>query len=107
MVDQFIPELLEIDIPAVSVIQAKAFLASVVQKHLDDSVVAHGYGSLVAAISYIDSSVPLWASEALICREWRDSVWLSCYEIMDKVAEGKRTMPSPSILISELPILEW
>jgi hypothetical protein len=39
-------------------------------------------------------------------RDWRDAVWLRCYEVLAEVQAGTRPVPTEAELIALLPSFE-
>lgn len=82
-------------------------LVSVIQKYLDDTVKQRGYDNIVSACSYSNSTDEIFKNEAEACIRWRDTVWRTCYNILDNVKAGNEKIPTAEELISRLPTLEW
>lgn len=82
---------------------AQEMLGRAVQEHLDATARSKGYDSALSCVSYIDSTVEQYRTEATAMRDWRDAVWAACYQIMLEVQAGTRPMPSKEVLISLLP----
>lgn len=81
--------------------QQQAALTAAVQSHLDATARAKGYDSLLSAVSYVGS--PVFGSEAVVFRDWRDAVWGRCYEVEAAVQAGARPLPTVAEVIGELP----
>ena len=77
------------------------------QLHLDTKVSERGYGSILAAVTYVGSQVTQWDTEAQVCLAWRDAVWTAVYQIMADVEQDLRPIPTKDELIAELPELVW
>lgn len=78
-----------------------------VQRWMDTTAHTRGYDDIFTAISYAGSSVPKFQKEGIACREWRDKVWVACYDYLDKVLAGDEELVPVEELISRLPQLEW
>lgn len=76
----------------------------VVQAHLDDTATLKGYDGILSATSYAGYTNQFQA-EGIAYGVWRSAVWAKCYEIMAEVQAGKRSVPSESELIAELPTI--
>ena len=83
-----------------------AALAVAVQGHLDATARAKGYDSALSCVSYLDSTVATYRAEATAMRDWRDAVWLRCYEVLAEVQAGTRPVPTEAELIALLPSFE-
>jgi hypothetical protein len=75
-----------------------------VQEHLDAAARDKGYDSILSACSYVSSTVPKFAAEALVYVALRDAAWSTCYAILADVQSGNRPMPTLQEVIAELPI---
>jgi hypothetical protein len=84
----------------------QATLAAAVQGHLDATARAKGYDSALSCVTYINSTVPQYKAEATAMRDWRDAVWLRCYEVLAEVQAGTRPVPTEAELIALLPSFE-
>lgn len=81
---------------------------SKVQEHLDNTARTRGYDGILSACSYAVSTVNRFRDEGLACVAWRDEVWLYCYDQLDRVRRGERSIPnSPEEFIQELPEILW
>jgi len=86
---------------------AQTRLSAAVQAHLDATARARSYDSALSCVSYIDSTVAQYRAEAATMRDWRDAVWLRCYELLAEVQAGTRPVPTESELIALLPVIQW
>jgi hypothetical protein len=84
----------------------QATLAAAVQGHLDATARAKGYDSALSCVTYINSTVPQYKAEATAMRDWRDAVWLRCYEVLAEVQAGTHPVPTEAELIALLPSFE-
>ena len=79
-----------------------------IQTLLDDFAKTKGYTNLVYAISYKDSSVPQYASEAQRALDLRDQTWSSLYDYFQEVINGIQPVPiNVSEIESKIPELTW
>lgn len=94
--------------PALAFVKAEADFISAVSGHLNTTVQARGYDSMVSCVSYRQSTNPTFAAEAVAAISWRDAVWLYCYAQLAAVQAGTRAIPaSEAAFIAELPVLVW
>ena len=87
--------------------EIQAALTQAVQSHLDSKAQERNYDNIHTACTYINSSDPVFASEASALLLWRDKVWRECYSILDDVKSGRSPIPSVSELLAELPSFSW
>lgn len=85
--------------------EIQARLTQVVQKHLDAKAQELLYDDCNSVCTYIDTGVPKFDDEGRAFRAWRSAVWAKCYEILDEVKAGTRSIPTEEELIAELPEL--
>ena len=86
--------------------QTQAAKIAAVQQHMDDQAKALGYDDIKSAATYAEeTAVPKFQAEGQAFRAWRSLVWAACYQIMDEVSAGDRSVPSDAELIAELPAL--
>lgn len=78
-----------------------------VQKWMDTTVQKRGYDNIVSVCTYATSSDITFSAEGKAAKEWRDKVWRYCYDVVADIVSGKRSIPSISELLNELPKLEW
>lgn len=81
--------------------------AKAIQEHIDATAQSRQYANGFALASYVTSTIPTWAEEALVFVEWRDQVWVYAYTELAKVQAGTRPQPSIAELIAELPAITW
>ena len=65
-----------------------------VQLHIDSIAQDYGYDDIKSAISYLNSTITEWSSEADSFNQWRDAVWLHCLNLMQDVRSGE--VPTPT-----------
>jgi len=94
-------------IPPPTTAEIIAQLTLAVQGHLDTTARQRGYDSVLSATTYATSGSAKFKAEGQACVAWRDGVWAKCYAIMADVTGGLRSVPTPQMLISELPAIVW
>jgi len=82
-------------------------LGQTVKDHLNATVQARDYDSIVSACTYATSAVPSYQADGQACVNWRDAVWPYVYQVLDDVQAGTRAIPTAEELIAELPELVW
>lgn len=82
-------------------------LTSVVQQHLDKEAASHGYDGILSLATYATSTNARFAAEGQAGVLWRDAVWGYCWQVMDDVGGGLRSVPTPQELLAELPGMVW
>lgn len=88
------PTDVDVTVPA-SFEQRKAALLQAVDMLLDSQARAHGYTSILTAITYADEpSVAKFQREGKALRAWRSLVYARCYEIVSEVEAGEREEPA-------------
>lgn len=65
------------------------------------------YLNAVSCVSYINSTVEPWKSEALSFISWRDSVYKYVIEQIELIQTGQRTIPNFQDFKNELPVITW
>lgn len=78
-----------------------------IQSHVDDTARSRLYDSGNSLASYVTSTNPAWAAEAITFVAWRDAVWLYAYTELDKVTAQEREVPTVEDFINELPTIVW
>lgn len=89
--------------PAPTLDQVKAFLASVVQSHVDAPAKAWGYDSAASAVTYVGDLCARFNAEGLAIKEFRSSCWQVAGSIREAVLSGSRPPPSEAELLDEMP----
>ena len=84
----------------------QVYIAAIVQNHLDKAAQARGYDGVLSAVSYKNSSVPRFASDATAFLDWRDAVWGYCYTVLAQVQAGLVQIPTAEEMLAGLPTLE-
>lgn len=78
-----------------------------IQSHVDQTAVSRRYDSGNSLATYVNSTNPGWAAEAIAFVAWRDAVWAYAYAELDRVLNGDREQPTIDELLEELPEMEW
>lgn len=81
--------------------------SSAIQTTIEAMAQGRGYDSSTSLISYLTSSSPQWAGEAVAFVAWRDRVWEYAYTQFALVQSGQRQQPSVAALVAELPVMTW
>lgn len=82
-------------------------LTDAVQRFLDNTAQTRHYDDILSACTYATSLHPPFSAEGQACVEWRDNVWLHCYQVLYQVQNGLRAIPTSDELIAELPSINW
>ena len=77
-------------------------LTDAVQNWMDRRAQERGYDNIASACSYIQSTDEVFRAEAEVCVAWRDRVWRYCYNVLDAVMAGQRSIPTVAELLAEL-----
>ena len=95
------------DPPPPSPEQIMSRLEARVQQWLDEQARALGYDDIKSAVTYAEeSAVPKFQQEGQAMRRLRSLVWARCYEIMNAVQAGQRSIPTEDELIAEMEALK-
>lgn len=95
------------DPPPPTAEQIMARLEARVQRWLDDQAQALGYDDIKSAVTYADEpSVPKFQQEGQAMRQLRSMAWARCYEILNAVQAGQRSIPTEDELIAEMEALK-
>ncbi len=94
-------------LPAVPVPPAVAEYEEAVQRVIDETARQKMFRDGVTMASYVASTVPEWAAQAVAFVAWRDAVWAYSYVELAKVLEGQRPQPGIDALLEELPAIVW
>ena len=87
--------------------QIMARLEARVQRWLDEQARALGYDDIKSAVTYADEpSVPKFQQEGQAMRQLRSMAWARCYEILNAVQAGQRSIPTEDELIAEMEALK-
>lgn len=82
-------------------------LFRMVQVILDEKAQGRGYDNIAAACSYLNSTVPRFATEAQAYLEWRDKVWVASHQLLSEIESGAIALPDKTELIALLPAIQW
>lgn len=78
-----------------------------IQQWLDDKARALGYDDIKSAVTYADEpAFPKFQQEGQALRRLRSLVWARCYEILNAVQAGQRSIPTEDELIAEMEALK-
>ena len=77
-------------------------LTDAVQNWMDRRAQERGYDNIASACGYIQSTDAVFQAEAEVCVAWRDRVWRYCYNVLDEVMAGRRSIPTVEELLTEL-----
>lgn len=105
--DEKIEAVYTLKIPEKTEDEIKRDFIDAVQDHMDGIARTRGYDNIFTACTYSASTVEKFAKEASICIEFRDAVWSYCYEQLDRIIAGERSIPTIDDFISELPEIRW
>ena len=75
--------------------------------YLDEAAQSRQYDGAISLASYLGSTNPQWASEALAFVAWRDAVWVYAYAELGKAMNGERDVPTVAGFLTELPAIDW
>ncbi len=78
-----------------------------IQSMIDQTANERQYDDGNSLASYVNSTVPEWASEAQAFVLWRDQVWTYSLGELEKVKKGQREQPSAGDFLAELPAFAW
>jgi hypothetical protein len=97
-------ETLSNTMPTPTMADCAATLKADVQAWLDATASQNGYDSIASCISYKDSAVAQWATDAKAATAWRDAVWLACFQWQQSAAASPpTTFPTSAQVIEQLP----
>lgn len=86
--------------------QIMSRLEARVQLWLDEQAQALGYDDIKSAVTYADEpAFPKFQQEGQALRRLRSLVWARCYEILNAVQAGQRSIPTEAELIAEMEAL--
>lgn len=82
-------------------------MVDAVQNHLDDVAKTKNYDGILSLCSYANSTKSKFKAEGTAGVKWRDDCWEYCYQVLEDVKAGNRTVPTPEELVLELPTINW
>lgn len=62
------------------------------------------YDSALSCASYSNSTNQQWKNESIAFIEWRDSVWLYAYSLLNELLNGDGDLPSVEEILQGLPV---
>lgn len=78
-----------------------------IQALVDATATERKFRDGVTMASYVNSTNPQWAAEAIAFVAWRDGVWAYAYSELDKVMNGQRTQPTIEEFLAEIDPIDW
>jgi hypothetical protein len=87
--------------------EQQAYYSQLAQNMMDEKARERNYDNIASACSYTASTNSKFAAEAAVCVEWRDAVWVKCYELLNLVLSDKMDIPEPDDFLSMLPTMTW
>jgi hypothetical protein len=77
-----------------------------IDAHVEATARSRNYNSAAHCASYIASTVPIWAAEALAFVAWRDAVWLAAIAALQQ-AQQTGQIPDAAEVLDGLPVIVW
>lgn len=78
-----------------------------IQSLVDATATERKFRDGVTMASYVNSTNPQWAAEAIAFVAWRDGVWAYAYSELDKVMTGQRSQPTVEAFLAEIEPINW
>ncbi|CDI08741.1 hypothetical protein [Agrobacterium pusense] len=78
-----------------------------IQNLVDETAREKQFRDGVTLASYIGSTIPRWAAEAMAFVAWRDNVWRYSYGELAKVQAGQRAQPTVEKFLDEIAPIAW
>ena len=78
-----------------------------IQNLVDETAREKQFRDGVTLASYIGSTIPRWAAEAMAFVAWRDNVWRYSYGELAKVQAGQRPQPTVDKFLDEIARIAW
>lgn len=78
-----------------------------IQALIDSTARERQFRDGVTLSSYIGSTIPRWAAEAMAFVAWRDNVWRYSYGELVKVQAGQREQPTVEQFLTEIAPIAW
>lgn len=79
----------------------------IVQNILDKTAQSRGYDNFISLSTYVNSSYIPFKNDAINALAWRDSVWVTCFDILAKGTSGEIPIPTEEEFITMLPLITW
>lgn len=86
--------------------QVMADMTQAIAAHVDAVARQRNYGNAAHCASYVASTKPEWAAEAVAFVAWRDAVWIAALALRDQVIVSQIVPTIPSVIAS-LPPMVW
>lgn len=88
--------------------ELKAAYVNAVQNALDTKAKERGYDGILSLCTYAASSgIPVFLSEGQAGVVWRDTSWLTCYQMLESWQAGTIAQPSIAEVLAALPVMMW
>jgi len=84
-----------------------ANLENAIQNLVDETAREKQFRDGVTLASYIGSTIPRWAAEAMAFVAWRDNVWRYSYGELAKAQAGQRPQPTVEKFLDEIARIAW
>jgi len=78
-----------------------------IQNLVDETAREKQFRDGVTLASYIGSTIPKWAAQAMAFVAWRDNVWRYAYGELAKVQAGQRPQPTVEKFLDEIARIAW
>lgn len=78
-----------------------------IQNLVDSTAREKQFRDGVTLASYIGSTIPKWAAEAMAFVAWRDNVWRYAYGELAKFQAGQRPQPTIEQFLDEIAPIAW
>jgi len=78
-----------------------------IQNLVDETAREKQFRDGVTLASYIGSTIPRWAAEAMAFVAWRDNVWRYSYGELAKVQADQRPQPTVEQFLTEIAPIAW
>lgn len=78
-----------------------------IQNLVDETAREKQFRDGVTLASYIGSTIPRWAAEAMAFVAWRDNVWRYSYGELAKFQAGQRPQPTVVQFLDEIARIAW
>lgn len=97
-------EYIDAPAPSSSIEDSKKAMVKAVQEHLDLVASQSGYDNIFTACTYAEEpTVQKFQKEGKALRAWRSLVWKKANDVLSDVLTNKRSAPTITQLLSELP----